>query len=83
MRDRLMTEFLKKKIGLARFEQVERLLQNEVNPSALLKKPSEELKDALLGENGDQSQLKALLRMLERTLVTKSDLQDDSVDKTP
>ena len=40
MRDRLMTEFLKKKITPERFEQVEKVLQNEANPAALLKKPS-------------------------------------------
>ena len=74
MRDRLMTEFLKTKIGQQRFEKVEKLLQNEPNPIALLKKPTQELKDALLGEGGDQSQLKGLLRMLERSHVIKSGL---------
>ena len=39
------------------------------------------MKDALLGEGGDQSQLKGLLRVLERTHLIKSELEDDSVDK--
>ena len=40
MRDRLMTEFLKKKIGPQRYEVVEQLLQNSFDPQALLKNPS-------------------------------------------
>ena len=40
MREKLMTDFLKKKIGIERFEKVERILNNEQDPSALLKNPS-------------------------------------------
>ena len=39
-RDKLMTDFLKKKIGIERFEKVEKILQDEKDPSALLKAPS-------------------------------------------
>jgi len=39
-REKLMTDFLKKKIGVERFERVEKIFQNEQDPSALLKAPT-------------------------------------------
>ena len=41
------------------------------------------MKDALLGEGGDQSQLKSLLRVLERTHLIKPEPEDEPVDKVP